>query len=173
MKKRSQGRTLSRNATQRKALRRTMLTSLVSSGSIKTTIAKAKELKPFAERMITRAKKVKDGDKGSLVVVVRQLKKDVTTDTAKKIIELAKKYKNRQGGYLRIVKLVPRKSDTAEMAILQWVGSTKDSDLKSDDEKKISTKGNEKDSQNVVDEKGKKSKIVKKVKAIKKSKKVK
>jgi large subunit ribosomal protein L17 len=121
MRKRIQGRTLSRNATQRKALKRTMLVSLVNSGSIKTTLAKAKELKPFAERMITRAKKVKSGDNNSLIVVIRQLKKDMTMETAKKLIIIAKDYKDRKGGYLRIIKLAPRKSDSAEIAILQWV----------------------------------------------------
>ncbi len=121
MRKRIQGRTLSRNATQRKALKRTMLVSLVSANSIKTTLAKAKELKPFAERMISRAKKVKDGDKNSLAVVIRQLKKDVNTETAKKLISIANKYKTREGGYLRIIKLAPRKSDSAEVAVLQWV----------------------------------------------------
>jgi len=122
MRKRIQGRTLSRNMTQRKALKRTMLVSLVNSeGGIRTTLAKAKELKPFAERMITRAKKVKDNDKNSLAVIIRQLKKDVTTETAKKLITIAKNYKSRNGGYLRIVKLAPRKSDSAEIAMLQWV----------------------------------------------------
>ena len=116
-----QGRTLSRNATQRKALKRTMLVSLVNSGSIKTTLAKAKELKPFAERMITRAKKVKSSDKNSLIVVIRQLKKDMPMETANKLVDIAKNYKNRDGGYLRIIKLTPRKSDRAEVAILQWV----------------------------------------------------
>ncbi len=121
-----QGRTLSRNATQRRALKRTMLVSLVNSGSIKTTLAKAKELKPFAERMITRAKKVKSGDKNSLIVVIRQLKKDMTMEAAKKLITIAKNYKNRKGGYLRIIKLAPRKSDSAEVAILQWVAVKSD-----------------------------------------------
>jgi large subunit ribosomal protein L17 len=126
MRKRIQGRTLSRNATQRRALKRTMLVSLANSDSIKTTLAKAKELKPFAERMITRAKKVKSGDKNSLAVVIRQLKKEVSTDAAKNLINIAKNYKSRDGGYLRIIKLVPRKSDTAEIAVLQWVGIESD-----------------------------------------------
>jgi len=133
MRKRIQGRTLSRNATQRKALKRAMLVSLAKTESIKTTLAKAKELKPFAERMITRAKKVKDGDKNSLAVVIRRLKRDVNTDTAKKLIEIAKAYKNRKGGYLRIIRLAPRKSDSAELAVLQWVGSKEKSEKVADD----------------------------------------
>jgi len=151
MRKRIQGRTLSRNATQRRALKRTMLVSLANSGSIKTTLAKAKELKPFAERMITRAKKVKSSDKNSLSVVIRQLKKDVNTETAKKLIDIAKNYKSRKGGYLRIIKLAPRKSDTAEIAVLQWVGMETDSkkvtdskDSKKNDDKKSVNKRSDK-----------------------------
>ena len=146
MRKRIQGRTLSRNATQRKALKRTMLVSLVNFGSIRTTLAKAKELKPFAERMITRAKKVKSGDKNSLIVVIRQLKKDMTMETAKKLITIAKDYKDRDGGYLRIVKLAPRKSDAAEIAVLQWVVIKDDSITKDkkaqdkSDNKKVNNK---------------------------------
>ncbi len=139
MKKRIKGRTLSRNASQRLALKRTMLVSLVNSKSIKTTLAKAKELKPFAERIITRAKKVKKDDVNSLAVVIRKLKKDVPTKTAKKLISIAKQYDKRNGGYLSIIKLTPRKSDTAEMAILQWVSNEVSDDKKSkvvDDEKK-------------------------------------
>lgn len=156
MKKRIQGRTLSRNATQRKALKRTMLVSLVAADSIKTTLAKAKELRPFAERMITRAKKVKAGDKNSLAVVIRHLKKDVNTVTAKKIIEIAKKYKNRNGGYLSIIKLVPRKSDSAEIAILKWVTG--------EDNKKNATKNKHGESES--------KEIIKKASSIKKDKKV-
>ena len=129
MKKRKQGRTLSRNATQRRALKRTMLVSLVKAGRIKTTLAKAKELKPFVERMITRAKKIKDTDANSLIIVIRKLKKEITTDSAKALIKIAKQYKDRKGGYLRIIKLVPRKSDSAEMAMLELVDNDKEKDI--------------------------------------------
>lgn len=125
MRKRIQGRTLSRNTTQRRALKRTMLVSLINFGSIKTTLAKAKELRPFAERMITNAKKVNTADKNSLTLVTRQLKKDLPLSAVKKLIKLAKIYRKRKGGYLRIVKLSPRKSDTAEIAIIEWVGREK------------------------------------------------
>jgi large subunit ribosomal protein L17 len=139
MRKRIQGRTLSRNATQRRALKRTMLVSLINFGSIKTTLAKAKELRPFAERMITNAKKISKADKNSLSLVTRQLKKDLPSKAVKKLIELAKVYQKREGGYLRIVKLSPRKSDTAKLAIIEWVGQEKSSDKKNDGakEKKV------------------------------------
>jgi len=150
-----QGRTLSRNATQRKALKRTMLVSLVNSGSIKTTLAKAKELKPFAERMITRAKKVKSGDKNSLIVAIRQLKRDMTMETAKKLINIAKDYKNREGGYLRIIKLAPRKSDSAEIAILQWVTNKSDKKKSMDKKEKSESKSETKTTKKSVNNKPK------------------
>jgi large subunit ribosomal protein L17 len=146
MRKRIQGRTLSRNATQRRALKRTMLVSLINFGSIKTTLAKAKELRPFAERMVTNAKKVNEADKNTLTLVTRQLKKDLPLDAVKKLIELAKVYRKRTGGYLRIVKLSPRKSDTAKLAIIEWVGQKKNSDKESvgAKEKKIIKKNDKK-----------------------------
>ncbi len=134
MRKRKQGRTLSRNTTQRQALKRTMLVSLIKFGSIKTTLAKAKELQPFAERMITRAKKVNVKDEASLSVVLRRLKKELPLESAKKLVEIAKGYQARTGGYTRIIKLSPRLSDTAKMAIIEFVG------LENDKNKKLVTK---------------------------------
>jgi large subunit ribosomal protein L17 len=145
MRKRIQGRTLSRNVTQRKALLRTMLVSLVKFGSIKTTLAKAKELKPFAERMTTRAKKVNVGESNSRMIALRQLKKDLPEETAKELIEVAKKHQERKGGYLRIVKLPTRKSDTAEMAILQWVEELKEIDRKKEMTEKKEVENEKKD----------------------------
>ncbi len=136
MRKRKQGRTLSRNATQRKALKSTMLVSLIDFGSIKTTLAKAKELKPFAERMLTRAKKVTKSDKATLTMVIRQLKKEIPIKSAKKLIKLAENYENRSGGYLRIVKLAARKSDSAQMAIIEWVEGKKNTQSQKDLSKK-------------------------------------
>jgi len=137
MRKRKQGRTLSRSATQRQALKRTMLVSLIEFGSIKTTLAKAKELKPFVERMVTRAKKVGVNNQDNLSAVLRQLKKELPLTSAKKLVKLAESFKNRNGGYTRIVKLASRVSDTADMAVIEFVGiSKKDSESKKDDKKK-------------------------------------
>jgi large subunit ribosomal protein L17 len=99
--------------------------------------------------MITRAKKVKSGDKNSLIVVIRQLKKDMTMETAKKLVTIAKDYKNREGGYLRIIKLTPRKSDSAEVAILQWVAVKADK-KETAEKKEVKSKGKSKDSKKSV-----------------------
>ena len=102
-------------------------------------------MRPFAERMITRAKKAISEEKR--VVVLRLLKKDVTLETAKKLIELAKIFENRAGGYIRIVKLPFRKSDGADMALVEWTEQLKqeESAVKTDKKKKVKTdKGDKK-----------------------------
>ena len=135
MRKRKQGRTLSRNKAQRQALKRTMLVSLVEFGSIKTTLAKAKELRPFAERVITKVKRI---DGKNLSAGLRQLKTELPFKSVKKLVEVADKYKSRQGGYTRIIKLAPRLSDSAEMAIIEFV------DAKKDNKKEVKKEDNEK-----------------------------
>ncbi len=168
MRKRKQGRTLSRNTTQRQALKRTMLVSLVKFGSIKTTLAKAKELQPFTERMITRAKKVDPKDKTTLPVVLQRLKKELPIESAKKLVKIAEGYQTRIGGYTRIIKLSPRLSDTAKMAIIEFVGLGSDkgekSVVKSNGAKKAVKKDDDKNASkdSTKKELKKKKKVVKK-----------
>lgn len=119
MKKRKIGRTLSRTSDQRTALKRTMLTSLILHKRIQTTLAKAKELKPFAERMVTKAKKT--GVESKDPAVLRLIGKDLSKKAVAELVLVASKFSQRKGGYTRIVKLAPRKSDSAKMAIIEWV----------------------------------------------------
>jgi large subunit ribosomal protein L17 len=115
MKKRKKGRKLSRKVGQRKALLKSLTRELFLKGKIKTTLAKAKEFSSFAEKKITKAKK---GDFNTR----RLLAKDLSPDIAKKLIdEIAPGYKGRKGGYTRIIKMGPRKSDGAKMAIIELV----------------------------------------------------
>ncbi len=82
---------------------------------IKTTLAKAKELSRFAQKQITLAKK-------SDVAARRQLSRIFSDKVVKKLAEeIAPSYKERQGGYTRIIKLGPRKTDGAQMAIVELV----------------------------------------------------
>ena len=115
MRKRNKGRILSRPKSQRKALLRTLATSLFLHEKIQTTQAKAKELRIVAEKMITRAK-------DNTISNRRILAKEVSPATVKKLMEeIAPKYATRQGGYTRMIKMGPRKSDGANMSIIELV----------------------------------------------------
>ena len=115
MKKRKKGRKLSRKTDQRKALLRSLARELFLKEKIKTTEAKAKELSSFAEKQITKAKK-------SNLAARRLLAKNFSSEIVKKIVEeIAPMYKDRKGGYTRIIKLGPRKSDGARMAVIELV----------------------------------------------------
>lgn len=115
MRKLKRGRKLSREKDQRKALLRSLSSSFLLRGKIKTTLAKAKETQRFAEKLITRAKK---GDLASRRALLRVL----PPATVEKVFkEIAPRYKERPGGYARVVKLGPRKSDGAPMAFIELV----------------------------------------------------
>lgn len=115
MRKGRQGRKLSRKTDQRKALLRGLAGALFLKEKIKTTEAKAKTLAPFAEKQITLAK-------SDNLACRRLLAKKFSTEMIKKLFnEIAPKYKERKGGYTRIIKFGPRKSDGAKMAIIELV----------------------------------------------------
>ena len=115
MRKRNKGRILSRPKSQRKALLKTLTTSLFLHGKIKTTEAKAKELRSVAEKFITRAKV-------NSVPSRRELAKSLSPKILKKLVDdIAPSYNLRQGGYTRITKLGPRQSDGAKMVIIELV----------------------------------------------------
>lgn len=106
---------MSRPKNQRVALMRAQAASLFLHGKITTTEAKAKELRAVAEKMITRAK-------GATMASRRILAKDLPAVTVKKLMdEIAPGYKKRQGGYTRMIKMGPRKSDGANMTIIELV----------------------------------------------------
>jgi len=116
MRHQKKGKKLGRTAAPRKALFRSLVTSFVIYEKIKTTQAKAKALRPIAEKMITLAKK------DTLHNRRQALKELYVEDAVKKLFEvIGPRYKERNGGYTRIVKLMPRKNDGAEMAILELV----------------------------------------------------
>jgi len=113
MRKRKKGRKLSRKRDQRKALKKALLYALFSHGKIKTTEAKAKEIAPLAEKYLSIAKA------GSLHSK-RLLARIFEPSLVKKLVdELAPQYRERKGGYTRIIKLGPRKTDGARMAIIE------------------------------------------------------
>ena len=115
MRKRKVGRKLSRRKGQRLALLKSLARSLILNEKIKTTEAKAKEVLIFVEKKINQAKK---GDLHSIRLLAEFFSKEVV----KKLIkEIGPRYKERQGGYTRIIKLGPRKGDGAKMAIIELV----------------------------------------------------
>ena len=112
----SGNRKLGKPTDQRKAMLRAMVTYLLENGQIKTTLARAKEVAPLAEKMITLSKK------NDLAAYRQALAFITKEDVAKKLFdEIGPKYAERNGGYTRIVKIGPRRGDAAEMAIIQLV----------------------------------------------------
>ncbi len=106
----------SRKSGPRKALIRGLMVSLVEHGRIKTTVARAKELRRHIERVVTLGKK---GDLNSIRLVISRLaNQDLGLDLVKNI---APRFKDRDGGYTRVVKIGRRPGDTAEMAFLEFV----------------------------------------------------
>ena len=109
-------RKLGRPTDQRMAMLRAMTTYLLENGQIKTTLSRAKEVAPLAEKMVTLAKK------NNLASYRQALAFITKEDVAKKLFdEIGPKYAERNGGYTRIVKIGHRRGDAAEMAIVQLV----------------------------------------------------
>jgi len=116
MRHKYSGRKLNRTSSHRTAMFKNMMTSLIEHEEIKTTLPKAKELRKFLERLITISKV--DTVAKRRVVFSRIRSKDAVT---KLFSELGPRFKNRPGGYLRILKCGFRPGDKAPMAIIQLV----------------------------------------------------
>ncbi len=117
MQKRKLGRKLSRKKDQRKALLKGLASALILNEKIRTTEAKAKEVRPRVEKFITQAQK---GDLSSRRLLARFFSPKIVTKLLK---EIGPRYKERKGGYTRIIKLGPRKTDGARMAIIELIKS--------------------------------------------------
>jgi len=116
MRHRVKGRKFNRTASHRAALLRSLATSLLKYKRIKTTVAKAKETKPYAEAIITKARKNDLAARRYVASLIND--KDVVKELFSEIIG---KIGERPGGYTRIIKLGNRRGDAAEMAILELV----------------------------------------------------
>jgi len=113
------GRKLNRTSSHRSALMSNLASSLVIHKQITTTQPKAKELRSFAERLITYAKK--DSVHGRRLIL-RKIKGNLNKKVANILIhDIAPNYKDRNGGYTRIIKLDNRKNDNAKMCIIEFV----------------------------------------------------
>jgi large subunit ribosomal protein L17 len=113
------GRKLGRDASHRKALYANLTGALIEHGRIKTTVAKAKEVRPVAEQMITL------GRRGGVHARRQALKFLRSQDVVHKLFsDVGPRFKDREGGYSRIVRIGPRLGDAAEMAYLELVDFT-------------------------------------------------
>jgi large subunit ribosomal protein L17 len=111
----SKNRKLSRVKKVRVALLNSIARSLILHGKIKTTEPKAKEVRSFVEKLVTKGK-------SATVAARRDINVSVGKEATKKLVdELSKKYEKREGGYTRIVKAGARKSDGSKMAVIEFV----------------------------------------------------
>ncbi len=120
MRHRNAGRKFKRSPSHRKMLFRNLATSLLEHGRMETTLAKAKSIQPYVEKLITMAKDGWDLNRFRRVLAI-VTKKSVAFDLFK---EIGPRYKNRSGGYTRIYKLAKvRQGDAAPMAIISLLGA--------------------------------------------------
>ena len=109
-------RKLGRPSDHRRAMMRAMVTFLLEKGKIETTVTRAKEVRSMTEKMITMAKTNSLHSKRQVLAFVTK------EDVVKKLFdEIAPQYKERNGGYTRIIRLGPRRGDAAEMAIIELI----------------------------------------------------
>ena len=115
MKHGKKGRKLGRQRNQRRALLKTLAANLILKEKITTTEAKAKELRPYVEKLITRSKQ---NDLSSIRYLARYLPKKARQKITK---EIGPRFQKRAGGYTRITKLGSRQTDGAKMAVIELV----------------------------------------------------
>jgi large subunit ribosomal protein L17 len=126
---------LGRTAEHRKALLANQVCNLIEHRRIKTTLAKAKAVRPIAERMITLGKNGSLHARRNALSILRH------KDVVKKLFdEIAPASSERNGGYTRIIRLGQRKSDSASMAFIEWVDASQVVEEKSAEEKKARRK---------------------------------
>jgi len=126
---------LGRTAEHRKALLANQVCSLIEHQRIKTTLAKAKAVRPLAERMVTLGKNGSIHARRTALAALRQ------KNAVKKLFDdIAPRSAERNGGYTRIVKLGQRKSDSAKMAFIEWVDMAEVVEEKPAEEKKTKKK---------------------------------
>src|SRR5437899_7352412 len=142
MRHRNAHRKLSRNSSHRRAMLRNLVTDFLDHGRLMTTLPKAKEIRPLAEKMITLGKR--DSLHARRLVQSYVMRETV----AKKLFDtVAPKFADRNGGYTRIIKLGNRKGDGADMAIIELLGSeleVKKAERAAAEEKKTAKKKDEK-----------------------------
>jgi large subunit ribosomal protein L17 len=115
-------RKLGRDSEHRAALLRNLACDLIENEKIETTVPKAKELRKYIEKLITRAKKNPDFNTHRYVYSKLGSNQRAKAATKKLIEEIAPKYENRNGGYTRIIKTRFRRGDAAELCVIEFIG---------------------------------------------------
>ncbi|MFH1183010.1 MAG: 50S ribosomal protein L17 [Candidatus Moraniibacteriota bacterium] len=124
MHHRKKVKSLGRVARKRRALMKSLAVSLIKSGKIKTTLTKAKALRPYIEKAVSRAGKED-------IAVIRRLRRDFNMETVELLMrKWAPLFRNRKGGYMRISKLMVRVSDASPMAYIEFVEQPKEPEVK-------------------------------------------
>lgn len=114
MRKQVFGRKFKRDKDQRKALFKGLISAMILKGKIKTTEAKAKAVKGDIEKLVTKAKKEEKIARNLLTSHLKPF------EIEKMVTQIGPGFKNRVGGYTRIIKFGPRLSDNADMVVMQW-----------------------------------------------------
>ena len=131
MRHRSKTVKLQRDKAHREALLRNLAASLIEHGQIRTTLAKAKALRPFAEKLVTLGKKDTLHSRRRAISLLGS--NQLAQRSVKRLFEdIAPASKDRQGGYTRIIKLGQRRSDSAPMALIEWVDAVVPADGEAD-----------------------------------------
>lgn len=124
MRKRRKTVKLQRDAAHRRSLLANLTCSLIKHGKIRTTLAKAKALRPVAEKMVTLGKRGDLHARRQAIAFLQQ------KDAVKALFEeIAPAAADRQGGYCRIIKLGARQSDSAPMALIEWVDAPAEAEV--------------------------------------------
>ena len=116
MRHRISGRKLNRTSAHRRAMLANMAMALITHEQIKTTLPKAKELRPYVERLITKARSIDLSTRRFFTSLLKD------KDIVDKLFELGKRYSSRNGGYTRVIKAGFRYGDDAHMAYIELVG---------------------------------------------------
>lgn len=115
MNKRKVGRKFNRETDQRRALLHSLVRNLITHERIETSEARAKELRPLVEKLLTKAREEK-------LSTIRYLTRYMDEKTAQKLLKnIAPKYSERPGGYTRIIKIINKRNDASKRAIIEFV----------------------------------------------------
>lgn len=142
MRHRVNKKTLGRTYDQRRALFTGMSADLILNGKINTTLAKAKTLRPYVEKLVTRAiKSIKSDDKIVKFNTLKLIRKHLRSDIAirKLLVDVAPKFESRAGGYTRIIRIGNRDGDNASLARIEFVENTS-AKVKVEEKKEKTTK---------------------------------